>query len=354
MATLPQPDTIANEIFEAASKRREEARGYLGMSSIGDPCERKLWYMFRGFTPVPLEGRALMIFELGKRIEDIVLEYLSGSGYRIEATQAVFEDFNGLFRGHCDGVIHGITQRPHILEIKSANRKKFDMFKADGVQKTYPVYWAQVQCYMGYAGLERAIVVVYCKDNSDIYSERIHFNRHEFEELRRKAYRIIIADDAPGKAFTQESLECRYCDYRILCWNPTEHIQTVGQCKNCVWLRWDGLSSLCSHRNHSFPVRHLDRKCDDWSLALFTKTPFIKEDGTLAIPFDSHPRYHWWNGGQSIADTLAELGADSGVIEDYVWRWEERAGIIEADNEVARAEAERRAMEVTPVYPKAA
>lgn len=51
--------------------------------------------------------------------------------------------------------------------------------------------------------------------------------------------------------------------------------------------------------------------------------PTIKENGILAIPFNSHPKYHWWNGGQSIATTLAELGAGQGVIADYGWRWKE-------------------------------
>lgn len=51
-----------------------------------------------------------MVFELGKRIEGILIEYLRGSGYRIEDTQGAFEDFNGLFRGHCDGVNKRVFQ----------------------------------------------------------------------------------------------------------------------------------------------------------------------------------------------------------------------------------------------------
>ena len=33
----------------------------------------------------------------------------------------------------------------------------------------------------------------------------------------------------------------------------------------------------------------------------------LKVDGTLVIPFDSPPRYHWWNGGQTITQTRREL-----------------------------------------------
>lgn len=37
------------------------------------------------------------------------------------------------------------------------------------------------------------------------------------------------------------------------------------------------------------------------------KLPFITAGGDLSIPFDSPERYHWWKGGQSIAETLAEV-----------------------------------------------
>lgn len=37
------------------------------------------------------------------------------------------------------------------------------------------------------------------------------------------------------------------------------------------------------------------------------RLPFFTSDGTLSIPFDSPERYHWWKGGQSVAQTIAEL-----------------------------------------------
>lgn len=37
--------------------------------------------------------------------------------------------------------------------------------------------------------------------------------------------------------------------------------------------------------------------------------PFLTPDGTLSIPFDSPERFHWWKGGQSVKETLAEVRA---------------------------------------------
>jgi hypothetical protein len=37
------------------------------------------------------------------------------------------------------------------------------------------------------------------------------------------------------------------------------------------------------------------------------RLPFLMADGTVVIPFDSPERYHWWKGGQSVRQTVAEL-----------------------------------------------
>jgi hypothetical protein len=37
------------------------------------------------------------------------------------------------------------------------------------------------------------------------------------------------------------------------------------------------------------------------------RLPFLTAGGDLSIPFDSPVRYHWWRGGQSVAETLLEV-----------------------------------------------
>lgn len=45
--------------------------------------------------------------------------------------------------------------------------------------------------------------------------------------------------------------------------------------------------------------------------------PYIAEFGCLIIPYNSPKRYHWWNRGQSVLNTLLELGASSDVLAKY-------------------------------------
>ena len=37
------------------------------------------------------------------------------------------------------------------------------------------------------------------------------------------------------------------------------------------------------------------------------RAPYLTPGGTLVIPFDSDPKYHWWRGGQSVKNTRAEV-----------------------------------------------
>ncbi len=50
--------------------------------------------------------------------------------------------------------------------------------------------------------------------------------------------------------------------------------------------------------------------------------PFIDQKGDLVIPMEGSSKYHWWRrGGQSILDTLLELGAGADILDRYVMNW---------------------------------
>ncbi len=44
--------------------------------------------------------------------------------------------------------------------------------------------------------------------------------------------------------------------------------------------------------------------------------PFVADFGVLVIPSNSDKKYHYWNGGQSVCNTLKELGRCD-LIEKY-------------------------------------
>lgn len=262
MARLPNQDRIALEMYEAVARTRDNARTYLGMSQIGNPCERALWYQFRGFNAKPIEGRILMLFRFGDRIEDEIIHHLKLAGYQVEGQQEGFQGFNGMFRGHCDGIIHGVTQRPHILECKSANTRKFKAFKDNGIRSISETYHAQGQCYMGYSGLERALFVIQCKDTSELYTERVYFSVDDFKALKEKASRIISANQMPERRFSETSFDCKWCDYSGHCWQPEETPITNQVCGNCQHVFMDGYNPWC--KLHRCQLNQWGSKCQSW------------------------------------------------------------------------------------------
>ena len=42
-------------------------------------------------------------------------------------------------------------------------------------------------------------------------------------------------------------------------------------------------------------------------------SPYIDHTGGIIIPFSSDPKYHYWNGGQHLADTMIELNTPEDV-----------------------------------------
>lgn len=273
MVMLPQ-NHVVNAMYEAACRERQPSRRYLGMSSIGEHCARKLWYGFRGYTPQPLEGRSLMIFDLGNRVEDATLHWLISAGYAVTGLQDEFTAHDGFFRGHCDGRISGVTRREHILEIKSANDSRFKAFKAAGVRAVSAAYYCQVQCYMGYSGLERALFVIMNKNTCELYTERAHFRRDHFEALHRRAWDIIAANQPPDR-LSEGHPACHWCDFRHPCREPDLAVQTDKSCGCCTHLHMDGIRPLClAEPDQVRPVRHWGRFCDNWFFRGHTDNPF--------------------------------------------------------------------------------
>jgi hypothetical protein len=221
-----QENEIVMRVMEACSKRAaQDVRNYLGMSGIGDGCDRKLWLKVNGYPEHQLEGRIARVFDMGHAVEARVKAVFREAGYEITDEQLEFVDFDGRFRGHCDGIIRGITQKPHILEIKSANDESFKKFKKQGLNSK-PVYYDQLQCYMGYSGLERGLFVVENKNSQDLYVERVYFDPPRFEEIKVKAAKLLSANYPPtidndypycntcefGGAVCEHSLKtCFYC-----------------------------------------------------------------------------------------------------------------------------------------------
>lgn len=191
----------------AAQHAAEPPRGHMGMSAIGGPCDRLIWLKFRWSLPDTPSPRILRVFKVGNILEDAMIGWLKTvPGIELhtagkDGKQINFKLFGGHFAGSLDGVIKGIPEAPktwHVWECKTANTKRFADLVKTGIKEWAPEYWAQVQCYMGSIGMDRALFTVINKDDSAIYTERVTYEPMAWDALQARALHILEATLPPA------------------------------------------------------------------------------------------------------------------------------------------------------------
>lgn len=218
-------------------------RGYLGMSQIGGKCMRALWFYFRWAAEGTIDGRVNRIFQVGHKAEQDMINDLESIGVKTWDTldsQAAFIDIGGYFSGHSDGMaleIPGSEKTVHLLEFKTSSDKYFKSIVKNGVKKEKYVHYCQMVLYMHYSKTTRALYMVYNKNDSSYYTERIHNNESLAKELIRKAQDIIFSEsplDFPRIGNNTSSwYECKFCNYKKICFKKESPHKNCRTCKEC-------------------------------------------------------------------------------------------------------------------------
>jgi hypothetical protein len=241
MPTLPRPTIDAIYALYESREASRPPRDYLGGSELGEECARALWLKFRHASREPIGGRMLRLFDTGHREELRIIEDLRAIGVEVldkdpsTGEQWRHASADGHLSGGLDGVCRGLPEAPktwHLLEVKSANKKSFAECEAKGVKAWRPKYWAQVQLYMGLAGLERCAFFVWCKDDDSLYMERIEASEKEFKALLLKARYILDAEEAPDHISADPSFyKCKFCPVAGVCRGDA---MPLVSCRTCV------------------------------------------------------------------------------------------------------------------------
>jgi hypothetical protein len=228
MATLPEPlHTTAAKIYQAYENDAEEGnRPHLGASLIGHACERFLWLTFRWVDAKKFDGRMLRLFKAGNDFEPRIVAELRRIGVEVhdvtpDGKQWRVSSLGGHFGGSMDGAARGFAEAPKtwcVTEFKTHNAKSFAALIKDGVQKSKPQHYSQMQVYMGETGMDRAMYIAENKDTSELYCEWVHFDPVEFAKLKARAERVISANEPPLRVSKDPSwYVCKMCDFHEHC-----------------------------------------------------------------------------------------------------------------------------------------
>jgi hypothetical protein len=178
------------------------------------------------------------MFRRGKNEESTVISDLRAIGIDVRTgKQQERVDFGSHVSGSLDGIIEGgVPEAPkkrHVLEIKTHSKKSFDDLEKNGVEKSKPIHFAQMQLYMHGTKIDRALYVAVCKDDDRIYTERVRYDKAIAEKLLARGKRIALDDRMPPPISTDPSwYQCSFCPARTFCHetNITEHVN----CRTCA------------------------------------------------------------------------------------------------------------------------
>jgi hypothetical protein len=215
--TNPNAGILTALIDKQLAKNNEEKRTYIGASSVGHICERQIWYRYNGFDGEPISPTLQRTFEVGKRLEDMVLDYLEEAGLELVRTWWDLKDeMIPEFQGHCDAVWKSATDA--IIEVKTARDSSFRIFAKQGLMKWYPIYYSQLQSYMGMSGIKESYIIAINKDTSELHDERVLFDEGHYHFLQQKAQRIIDTKEVPAKVNNSPMYYvCKSCQFKTKC-----------------------------------------------------------------------------------------------------------------------------------------
>lgn len=241
MAKIPQSEKSVSALIDAAIENSEgpNNRFHLGISQLGHACDRYLWLSFRWAVIEKFNGRMLRLFRRGQNEEATVVSDLRriGCDVRNTGTAQSRVSFGSHVSGSIDGIIEsGVPESPktrHILEIKTHSKKSFEQLKKDGVEKAKPLHFAQMQGYMLGTDTERALYFAVCKDNDEIYTERIKHNKDASQAIITRGQRIALSERMPEPLSTREDwYECKYCAGHDMCFGSK--LTKEVNCRTCA------------------------------------------------------------------------------------------------------------------------
>jgi len=292
MSALPEQVSILTAIDHAVvAALGGRPRPHLGASMIGKDCERALWYSFHwAITSNKFSGRMLRLFDRGQEEEARFIRWLEMANITVSAIdprtgkQYTHSDpeTGGHFGGSMDGACIGLPEAPknwHVLEFKTHTEKSFIELSTKGVLEAHPEHYAQMQVYMHWSQMDRALYMAVNKNDDSLYAERIAYDKETVTVLLARAKRVVTAKEPlSGISDSPDWYKCKFCEYHALCHGRTE--ETTGllgpqalpdiNCRTCLHstaeltpdseghARW-----TCAKWNADIPVEGQYQGCEE-------------------------------------------------------------------------------------------
>lgn len=249
-----------NAVVDAALEAEnalQKPRDYIGGSRLGLECIRALAYEWRNqqaLKPAFFPGKALRHFRVGHNQEDETAAWLRKAGFDLRtadengkqfgfATAWLGADKRPKIKGNLDGAVLGFDPTmarkagvseeliavllalpfPLLWEHKIMNVKNYVKLQKEGLKASKPVYYGQVQTYMGYMGLPNGcLFTAFNRDSSDLWMEFVRSSEREAAFYTDRGIQVLQADkpeQLPREGRSEEDFVCKWCAHKAECWS---------------------------------------------------------------------------------------------------------------------------------------
>lgn len=217
-------------------RRKDKPRQYIGASGIGNRCTAALAFALRGFPDTPPDPQLLRIFNLGHKVEELVVKDLRAAGFDVVENDPMtgkqwhYDMLGGHVRCNLDGLMEAKDGSMWNVEIKSMNDGKWVKCKDHGVAVSHPNYYDQMQMQMAMSKTRHTLFVAYNKNNSKYLVEIVEFDEMIWEFLKSQIEQVLL-NQAEKISHDPADWRCRGCFKRDVCWHdaPVEEA-----CHNCA------------------------------------------------------------------------------------------------------------------------
>lgn len=241
---------------------------------MGHPCDRWLWLSFRWAVVEDFDGRMLRLFRRGQLEELTAVADLQAAGCVVTATgegNQARVNLGGHLGGHADGIIEsGVPEAPktaHLFECKTHSLKSFEALAKDGLEKSKPMHYAQMQIYMHGLGLTRGLYYAVCKNDDRIYTERVEYDKDAAVKLIERGHRITTSPRMPEPlpGGSPSWYQCKFCPAYSLCWEGKA--VEAKNCRTCAFAvaRHDG-TWRCASWDSEIPVEAQRTGCERFEM----------------------------------------------------------------------------------------
>jgi hypothetical protein len=207
----------------------EAPRGYLGASSIGSECLRRIQWDWRKPKDIK-KAQTLRIFWRGHQFESYVAAQFVKGGFDLRRgdPECGFVQAEGRFRGHCDGIFKSGPKIdsfgwPRLWEHKALGKTSWSAIEKHGLKKAKPEYYAQVQLYQAYLSLsDNPAIFTACNvETGELLHLLVPFDPAAAQEASDRAVTVLKADQA-GETMPRISDDptfwlCRFCPHKEDC-----------------------------------------------------------------------------------------------------------------------------------------